>query len=198
MTNELKWADGAAVRTEAEAQIAALLGPRTAEDDKPLEKKKKAKSADDAPAKKAGKKGGAVKTAASAGVGALADEGHDFPPPAANAAGNKPHILKAHLEATGGKVMTRFPPEPNGYLHIGHAKAQFLDFGYAKKLGGEVILIFVILFLSFLFLLFFFCKKKLFIVHLLLLLLLVVVGCCWLLLVVVGGCWWLLVVVGGC
>lgn len=33
--------------------------------------------------------------------------------------------------------MTRFPPEPNGYLHIGHAKAMFVDFGFAEKRGGK-------------------------------------------------------------
>lgn len=39
-------------------------------------------------------------------------------------------------EKNGGRLNTRFPPEPNGYLHIGHAKAICMDFGVAEKFGG--------------------------------------------------------------
>lgn len=48
-------------------------------------------------------------------------------------------IIASDLESQkhGGRVLTRFPPEPNGYLHIGHAKSICLNFGVAEKFGGK-------------------------------------------------------------
>ena len=46
-------------------------------------------------------------------------------------------ILEADLQSgKHSSIVTRFPPEPNGYLHIGHAKSICLNFGLAKELGG--------------------------------------------------------------
>ena len=56
-------------------------------------------------------------------------------------------IEKDLAEGVYKNIMTRFPPEPNGYLHIGHAKAICLDFGIAERHGGicNLRLIFVLM-----------------------------------------------------
>ena len=48
--------------------------------------------------------------------------------------------LAADAVGTHGAVVTRFPPEPNGYLHIGHAKSICLNFGVAQEFGGKTYL----------------------------------------------------------
>mmetsp|Transcript_15758 Transcript_15758/g.24504 ORF Transcript_15758/g.24504 Transcript_15758/m.24504 type:complete len:701 (+) Transcript_15758:108-2210(+) len=52
---------------------------------------------------------------------------------------NTPETLEAHKKANGNIIRTRFPPEPNGYLHIGHAKSMNMNFSLAfEKLGVPV------------------------------------------------------------
>ena len=51
-----------------------------------------------------------------------------------------PNYLLATLNGQEGKVVTRFPPEPSGYLHIGHMKAACINYVLAKKFGGKMIM----------------------------------------------------------
>ncbi|KAA8532692.1 hypothetical protein F0562_032725 [Nyssa sinensis] len=112
------WADPKIVKQLIDANLYALFGERMAADDEKLVKKKKEKPV------KVEEENFKVHTEIF-----ISDR------PVLRAC-NSREILEKHLKATGGKVFTRFPPEPNGYLHIGHAKAMFIDFGLAKERGG--------------------------------------------------------------
>ncbi|GAA6044303.1 hypothetical protein JCM8097_006758 [Rhodosporidiobolus ruineniae] len=134
--DELRWVAPLELKAAAEKVFEAVFG-----------KKEDAKKAAQEKADKAKKEAKAPKASTSAAVPLpIAAESpddmfaHGWLSKLHKPGGNEqkiPERMKEHLEWTKGKVFTRFPPEPNGFLHIGHSKAIAVNFGYAKYHKGH-------------------------------------------------------------
>lgn len=155
--NKLLWADNKKVKEEFDLQVLTLLGPKTDEDlAKPVKGPKKTAENKEKKIDSKNKNSQPVcngtsheSEQAGASVPSMLEllRNAPFHKPGENhktdgfvITPNTSTLLQAHLKLTGGKVRTRFPPEPNGILHIGHAKAININFGYAAAHGGSCFL----------------------------------------------------------
>lgn len=127
---ELKWAEPRLFKPIIDEEVLKVLGPK---DERDLVKKEKKPKGD----KKGNQKENKKKEEAEGPKRSMFTEGFlgDLHKVGENPQAY-PELMAEHLKATGGKVHTRFPPEPNGYLHIGHSKAIMVNFGYAKYHNG--------------------------------------------------------------
>lgn len=132
----LKFADGKAIKTEADKQIQKLLGPKTEQDMAKPKKEKQPKPSKEIITKEEECRDiiELLRRVNFHGIG------ENYKTDGYVITSNTMRLLAEHCKAVNGRVRTRFPPEPNGILHIGHAKAININFGYAEAHGGDCIL----------------------------------------------------------